>query len=102
MRLSRELRLKSEFVLFILILFRLTLAAGLLANAAPGMTSLSAPAPLASSATAASALRLKGAAHFVAIHRAREGQCHGTACLYLHAKRNVVSRDTSSQLRGTS
>jgi len=91
---------KSVFVVFILVLFRLTLATRpLLANGAPGMISLSTCAP---STSAASALRLKGAAHLVAIDGACKSQSHGASSLYLQTKRNVVSRNTPGQLRGTS
>jgi hypothetical protein len=79
---------------FILIWFRLTLATSiaLLPDAAPSMISLSTPAsPTAST----SALRLKGAAHFVAIDGARKSQGHGPF-LYLHAKRHVFPGNTSS------
>jgi hypothetical protein len=58
---------ESAFVVFILVLFRPTLATGsLLVNAAPGIISLSTSA---SPAPATSALGLKGAAHFIAIDR---------------------------------
>jgi hypothetical protein len=70
---------KSVFVVFILTLFRPTLTrTALCANAAPGMIPLSASA---SSTSATSALRLKGAAHFIAIDGTRKSQGHG-ASLY--------------------
>jgi hypothetical protein len=91
---------QSVFVVLILVLFRLTLATGsLLANGAPGMISLSTCAP---AAPAAPALRLKGTGHFVAIDGACKSQSHGASSLYLQTKRNVVSGNTSGQLRGTS
>jgi len=93
-----KLRSESEFVVFVLVLFRPTLTAGLLANAAPGMISLSTSAALTS---APSALRLKGAAHFVAVDCARKNQGHGAASLYLDAERDVVSRNTSVERSGT-
>jgi hypothetical protein len=87
----------SVFVIFILTLFRPTLTRiAMLANAAPGMICLSTSA---SSTSATSALRLKGAAHFVAIDGTRKSQGH-RASLYLHAKRHVVSSNASSQRRG--
>src|SRR5712671_6331400 len=95
MKLGRELQSKSVFVVFILTLLRLTLTRIALPNAGPSMVSLSASA---SPATASPALRLKGAAHFVAIDGTRKSQCHGTP-LYLHAKRHVVSSNASSHLR---
>src|ERR1700692_4342742 len=90
---------KSVFVVSILTLFRPTLATriALLANAAPGMISRSTSA---SSASATSALRLKGAAHFIAIDGARKSQGHG-ASLYLHAERHIVSSNASIQRRGS-
>jgi hypothetical protein len=89
---------KSVFVVFILTLFRPTLTrVALLANAAPGMIPLSTSA---SSASATSALRLKGAAHLVAIDGARKSQGHGSS-LYLHTKRHVVSNNASSHGRGS-
>src|SRR6202035_5424388 len=99
MRPRRELLSESVFVVFILVLFRLSVATGLLADAAPGMTSLSTSAPLT---TATSALGLKGAAHLVAVNGASKGQGDGAASLYLHGERNVVSSSTSSQPRGSS
>jgi hypothetical protein len=64
-----------------------------LANAAPGMTGLCSPA------SATSAPRLKGTAHFVAIGGARKSHGHG-ASWYLHTERHLVSSNASSQLRG--
>jgi hypothetical protein len=51
---------------------------------------------------AASTLRLKGAAHFVAIDGACKSQCQGSAAsLHLHVKGNVVSIHTTAQRRRT-
>jgi hypothetical protein len=70
-----------------------TASVTLLPNAAPSIVSL---CPSTSSMTAAtSALRLKGAAHFVAINGPCKSQRHGTS-LYLHAKRQVLSSNASA------
>ena len=82
---------KSVFVVFILVLFGLTVASGLvlLANGGPGMIILS------------TSRRLKSAAHLVAIDGARKSQRHSAASLHLHAKRHIVSVNAASQRRGT-
>ena len=98
-RYDQRHELKSVFVVLVLFLCGLTARAPLLANGAPGMTSLSSSAPPSTSAT--SALRLKGTAHFVAIDDARKSQGH-RASLRLHAERHVVASNTSRELRGTS
>src|ERR1700692_4559117 len=97
MKFGREPRSKSALVAFIMIWFRLTLATSitLLPNAAPSMTQLSTSAFPTTATSATSALRLKCAAHFVAIDGARKSQSHGPS-LYLHAKRHVVSSNASS------
>src|ERR1700691_4426530 len=61
--------------------------------ASPATTPASAP-------SSTSALRLKGAAHFVASDGAGKSQRDGAAGLYLHAERYIVSRNTSRQRRG--
>ncbi len=70
-----------------------------MANPGPGMIPLSTPVPAPPAATT-SALRLKGAAHFVIIDGARKSHGH-RAPLYLHTKRHLVSGNASRQLRGS-
>jgi hypothetical protein len=70
----------------------------LLANRAPGMICLAVSFSFTPATSAA--LRLKGAAHFVAIDGARKSQSDGAASLHLHAKRYVASIDAAGQRRG--
>src|ERR1700686_1881129 len=71
----------------------------LLSNAAPSMTSLSTSASTATAAAdSSSTLRLKGAAHIIAIDSTGEPKGHGTP-LYLHAKRYALSSNASGHRR---
>ncbi len=88
---------KSVFVVFVLVLCRLTTArVTLLANRGPRMISSS-----ASVSFMPAALRLKRAAHFVAIDGTRKSQRRGAAASrHLHVKRYVISIHAAGQRRG--